>query len=185
MALDYNSWDVKEGVLLGLLNSSEEMFFPTIPNFIFSEVANGVIDFVGGKAGEITYAKRNLITNDFEKDLWEHYQQETKKSDKLLPDLKLVLDAMLEPTWDSAPPPDNGGEYQTDLYLLFKPPTGGGICREYMISTFSLPHNFEIGGNEFMVNLEDETKQSIQQIGKKMRPFIQEDIAYIKEKYHW
>jgi len=97
----------------------------------------------------------------------------------------LVLDALLEPRFDSAPPPDHGGEYVTDLYLLFKDPLCGGICGEFSKSTFSLPYNHVLGGNEFMIDLEDETRKNIQQIGQRMKPFIQEDIKYIRKHYHW
>ena len=186
MALNQHSWTVKRGVLLGLLNSSGEIYIPTIKRFIFSEVANGVIDYIGGKAGEITYAKRNLIDDNFEPDLWKSFKEEAAKNrDKLPLDLKLVFGTLLEPSWSPAQPPDNGGEHLTDLYSLFKPSMGGGICEVYTSSRFSIPYGCVLEGREFMNSIDDETKCAIEQIGIKMKPFIQEDLKYIREHYPW
>ena len=159
---------------------------PTIEEFILSEIVNGAIDYLGGEAGEITYAKEKHIGNSYESKLYAYYHKEIRDAQRKLDvDIGTAMDKLVEAVWHYSPPDDP--YYDTDLYLQFMGFAGvGGICPVLMESTFSLPYELVSKvRKEIMPTFSESEKRDITGIGKAMRKYIEEDLEYIREHYQW
>ncbi|MBU0959666.1 MAG: hypothetical protein KKB31_06995 [Nanoarchaeota archaeon] len=183
--------DFRRGVFQATLVSSvndKTYKFPTIDEYILSEFVNGVINFVGGNAGEVIYPQFDRIASDryFEIPIREYFDKEVTldKKEKLSQRIARAVDQLLkvEGRWDA----ENKPYDDVDLYLHFKGRRFTGICHEVMRSSFSLPQEVLIKvKNEIMPGLSEAEARDVVGIGQAMRPFIEQDLDYISKKYHW
>ena len=170
------------------MSTTDKSFrIPTIEEFVLSEVVNGTIDYFGGKAGKVTYQKmRN--GNSFERALFEYFEKELKSHSKgkLNPHIRESIRKLCKPYSVNPTGPDRP-YLQTELYVHFSgKPFGGGVCPVNMRSTFSLPQETVVKvEKEVLPKLSNPERRDVEGIGKAMRKFIDNDLGFIRERYHW
>ncbi len=173
--------------ILYFSKTEDEFKFPTIKEFILSELANVVIEYITGEKGDVRYQNLRMSEPCFEDKIWESIKQAFEKSDSKLSEavkdsiLRLTELKYSHPTGPDRPYPN------PDIYSTFKGFGGcGGICEIIGKSTFSFSEetNRKIE-KEILPSLSESTKNDCRAIGKIMRGYIQEDLEYIKEHYHW
>lgn len=180
---DREKFKFRKNILEALLYcsiSGNKFIFPTIERFIFSEVIKGTLEYVTGK--ESNFEPKE---DRFELVMYNHFQQQLKKGkNPLTPGMEEALLKLLEPSWESDQWSD--GEYETELYRLFIGGGLGGICKVIMRSTFSLDQSVinHVKG-KVLPSLPKPIKRDVQGIGRLMRGYIEEDLKYIKGRYHW
>lgn len=182
---DFKLFRLSKKVLDSLLVASIEgnATLPTIEQFILSEVINGTTSYIGGRASTIKYPNF-LDENTFLREMHEYFTEQLKaKGDKLAPQTKAALESMLKPKPQHAPP--DRPYLTTDLYQHFKG-MASDICPVTHISSFSLSFDLvQKTRTETIPSFSEKERRDIVGIGRAMRPFINEDLTYIREHYHW
>lgn len=187
---DREEWSYRRHLLEAFLVSSvsEDSFrFPTIEEFILSELVNGTIEYIGGNAGNIDYQKFTYNRNDFEKELCNYFETEMSahSKGKLNSDIREAIVELcghyyVNPTGPDSPYPE------TELYTHFKGFCGGGICPVITQSSFSLSQDIIANVQKNVLpRFSDSEQKDIVGIGKSMRPYIDRDLEHIKETYLW
>jgi hypothetical protein len=195
-----NRQRILEAVLF-LSTTEENYVFPTIEQFVLSELVNGTIAYVRGRAGEVTYQKTGEVGVVYEDLLWKYYEREmstprlneihapersAQPQRNIFPGLKKIIDELVEYRW--VDPGGNDKPYpQTKLYEHFKGFAGlDGICPVRNRSTFELPHGTVMHiERQVLPFLSPEWRGDIEGIAKEMRKFIDEDLKYIRKSYQW
>lgn len=171
--------------LLVASTSEDNLRFPTIKEFILSEVVNGTIEYIGGNAGEVNYQSEG---GAFEINLYKYFKSEieTHSKGKLNPKIREVLDSLCEYHLESPTGPD-GSFLETKLYNHFKGRCGGyGICQLPTSSSFSLPQDLVIEVNrQILPSLSNEERRDILGIGKSMREYVDRDLEFMAQTSHW
>ncbi len=180
---DLNDWQ-KEGreeraFLRNLVVASEIIKWPTPEEFILSELVNGVISYTGGNAGKFKYQDSFLERTSYEDKMYDYLTEELKKPKKeLLSDLHAVIERLVKPQQVHCPP--DRPYYECNLYNTWR-----GICPVLMKSSFSLPYDFVVNTKKEIKTLNKFTRKEIKELGKAMKPFVEEDLEYIRTHYHW
>ncbi|MBI4919214.1 hypothetical protein HY837_04740 [archaeon] len=165
--------------LRNLVVASGIIRWPTPEEFILSELVNGVISYTGGNAGKFKYQNVFMDRTSYEYKMYNYFKEELKNSKKeLLADLNATIDRLVKPHQVHCPPDRPYDE--CNIYSSWK-----GICPVLMQSSFSLPYDFVINAKKDVRKLDEYTRKEIKSIGKAMKPFVEEDLEYIKSKYHW
>ena len=168
-----------------VVSTTEESFhFPTIEEFILSEVVNGVIEYCGGISGKVTYAKTGDSDGRFERLLHDFFKEEMKKSSQTLnTKVNDAITAIVQPYSVHAPP--ERPYLHTKLYGYWNG-FGCGICPVVMKSTFSLPQELIVTVKKNVLPaFSDDERKDVEGIAKAMRKYVDEDIAFIQKRYHW
>ena len=120
-------------------------------------------------------------TDYFEPHMWNYFVGELGRNPGgLQPQTEKDLRALLEPRWSYDQTGD--GSYVTELYDCFT----GGICQSLGTSTFSLPHSLVLHvEREIIPSLSERVSRDVQGIGQAMRKYVERDLEYIREHYHW
>ena len=179
-------WTILKTLLVSSTIINEEIVgLPTIKQFILSEIINGTIEYVGGDAGQITYTQQKKDPN-FSNDLFadricKHFEEEIKNYGMGLdPNIRKAITKLVK----YSPPQITGPELSEPyipLYSLFyelHPPL--------TTSTWSLPYEtVRKVKDQILPFLFDSERRDINGIANCMRKYIQEDLTYIREHYHW
>lgn len=175
------------GRLLEALLVTAGTRLPTIKDFILSEVVNGAIAAVGGEAGKVTYKDCRLVSEGFEHDLWDYFTEEMQlhAEHKITPAVRTALEKMCEPHSVHCPP--DRPYPTTELYTFFRgTPLGGGICHVRGQSIFSFPYDVVMRVRESIIPaLPEARRKDVLAIGTAMQPFVADDLAFIRQTYHW
>jgi hypothetical protein len=185
----WEDYGYRRNILESILVSSttnEQMRFPTIKQFILSEVVNGTIAYTGGNAGQFYYRKPKSSEDGFEYGIWNYLKSETKKSKvKLSPTIGEAINKLCEMRIVPAEGPMGRSYADTELYNQFKD-EWGSICEVDRYSSFSLPQETVVCvQKKFLPKLSIPEITDIMGIGKAMRPFIEKDLEFVKKQYHW
>jgi hypothetical protein len=164
-------------VLGSLLVSSMEgdkIIFPSIKEFILSEVVNGTISYIGGNSGKVVYREDGMFESGFEEKLWKYFLEELKGNTKRINQkIRDSLERLCSPHQDRH-------SFDTELYSISKEILFGGR------SSASLPYSVVKQVQEKTLPSFSKTqRRDIEGIGKAMRPEIEEDLVYIHKKYSW
>ena len=180
-------WEKEKDILETLLYFSTnrgKLMLPTIPEFIHKEVIEGLVEYVTEKESPLLHDGFHHDTH-LEGKMWEYLQKElTNVKRELNSRIKDSLMEMLEPHWESDEWAD--GEYDTKLMILFNGRYTGGICNSVFRSTFSLEQKtINRVEKEILPSLLKSEKIDLEGIGKTMQKYVERDLKYIKEQYHW
>jgi len=182
----------RRNVLEALLVSSisqESSWFPTIEQFVLSELVNATIEYVGGNAGQIIYQRFLHDEEEFEKHIYNYFKSEMERCSgekKLDPCVNRAIDKLCE--YYPVTPPEPFLPYNNvELYIHFIGGVfGEGICPVITESSFSLPYEtVERFKRDLFPKLSESEKRDIIGIGKIMRKYIDSDLEFIKERYYW
>jgi len=181
-----NELTLLETLLVSSTITDEEIIsLPTIKQFTLSEVINGTIEYIGGNAGQITYTQQqhnDPFSNDLFADrICKHFEEEIKNYGMGLdPNIRKAITKLVK----YSPPQITGPELSEPyipLYSLFyelHPPL--------TTSTWSLPYEtVKKVKDQILPFLSDSERRDINGIANCMRKYIQEDLTYIREHYHW
>jgi len=177
----------RDRILEALLVSSiteDNSRLPTIQEYILSEVVNGTIDYAGGNAGKINYQKFRHDRNKYENELIKYFKEEMSETKgEMSPKIRESIQKMTDCHWVYVPEP--GDNYPTcELYGCFR--GFGGICPVTFHSSFSLPLELVVRvQKEVLPSLSKDERRDVKGIGKAMRKYINDDLEYIREHYHW
>lgn len=195
MVLDWVKKDIERNkelarVLHGVLffaSNEGKLTMPSVEKFILSEVVNGTIAYIGGEAGRVTSLNHRLMPSGFEVQLWQYFQTEmdAHSKGKLNPRIRKAIYGLCEPHRRLEPAPDRGIYLSTELYAHFNG-VGHRFCGTFSQSTFSpeagLIYHLK---EEVLPEFSGAELRSIQGIGEAARPFVEEDVRYIRERFHW
>jgi len=163
-----------EAILVASITESSSKT-PTIKEFILSEIVNGTIEYIGGRFGKKDYQSHDY-NSIFVVDMFKYLNSEMKLRTKRTLDTK-VATALKELC--RTHPVNPGGidiHYRTvDLYDIFE-----DICPISPQSTFTPPYEMLIRiQKEFLPSLSPAEKNDIEGIGKAMRKYIDNDLAFL------
>ena len=163
--------------------TKDKFMFPTIEQFILSEVANGVIKHIRGdnrNMPHINYQMFELKENEFEKNLVKELMFSIGLFSGIMDSkVEKAITELCAPIWA-------GESYHTELYEHFKGSAGMGICQTPMKSRFSLPYEVVVRAQRIIIpSFSDAERKDVEGIGKAMRPYIEQDLEFIKERYSW
>lgn len=186
---DREEWNYRKNLLdaLLILSVCEDSYrLPTIKGFILSEVVNGTIEYVGGNAGQIDYQKYRFDRDVFEEELSKYFKEEMKahSDGRLTYKVKEAITKLCEHYYADTTGVDRPHS-TTELYSHLKgfrsifPP---GILE----STFSLSHDTITRVHKEVLPLfSEQEKRDIEGISKAMRKYINKDLRFIEQTYHW
>ncbi len=158
---------------------------PTVGKFLYSAISNGIISYVGGNPGEITYLRTLNSTRDqelweipFDIRLWNYLQLELRgeeQNPKLTANVRKTITTLLEPhpfTHDPEP-----YMYSTLLPLLASH-LGKPTClpAEKFVSNILAQSNGRLTPNDL---------EKLVGIGNAARQFLDEGTKYIEAHYRW
>jgi hypothetical protein len=154
---------------------------PWVREFIFDELVNGTIEYIGGEAGKIRYQDGHPESPNFERSLAKCLREEIEKNPKILPAmLRDYLLTMVDHTFTN-PTCINEGETNCELYGHLAP-----IPHLYAHSRSRLDSDLIAKvRNEILPSFSEREKKAIVGIGKAMRVFMNKDLEYIAKTYHW
>ena len=185
---DGKRWMYRRRLLEALLvSSTSEVSFrlPTIKDFILSEVVNGTIEYVGGNAGRIRYRRPEEVPNGlrFEREIFKYFESdlEAHSEGRLDPKVEDAVRELSRPCLERSPP--DRPLVSTELYDQFM--GGTGLFPTIMPSRFSLPQESLISAARFIPSLPDLERENVEGIGKAMRKYIDDDLKFIRETYHY
>ena len=170
--------------------SGENAEFPTIKEFILSEIVNSVIEYTGGSVGGVRYSDFfPEKPSSFERHIFRYLEEELKSGFKQKLDDKLAksIIKLCEPYF-IFPGEGNNPYFHNELYEHIN----GFGCRNIYPKTeefalllpksFLLPQEILIKvQREIMHVLSDQEKKDLKGIGKKMREYIDRDLKFIKK----
>jgi len=162
--------------------SKDDSRFPSIEEFILSEIVNGTIEYIGGNSGQKDYQKLRYI-DGFEKEIGVYFESEMNahSQEKLDPTIRDALIKLCQYYYENPIGSDANQQPRTELYNHF-----AEICPVAAQSTFLLHQdNIIRARQEFISKLSDSEKKDIEGIGKTMRKYIDKDVKFIREKYYW
>jgi hypothetical protein len=168
-----------EAVLVSSMTEDNHRL-PTIAEFILGELVNGIMTYIGEKEPKMSYLNFKG-TYGFENKIFAYIVDKSQLiGEKLDPKIKKIIDEItfvriVHPYPDDAYP-------VCSLYNIFK----GRICHVFNKSTFSLPYDAVIRTRkETIPSLSETERKDVIEIGQAMRPFIEQDLEYIKKNYRW
>ncbi|MFH1511180.1 MAG: hypothetical protein ABIF10_05795, partial [Candidatus Woesearchaeota archaeon] len=178
----------KRGLLLEAIlycaTTEQKPMLPTIEQFVLSELVNGTIQYSGGNAGKLNYQMFLAEPKAFERSMWQYYHQQAAKG-KLSQDVYDSITTLVKYKMVNAGGPDKPFA-QTELYTHFKGGAGYEICPVTFSSIFSLPYKTVLRvRNTTLPSYSRKEKEHVEGIGAAMRPFIEQDMEFIKKTYCW
>ena len=162
---------------------SEKSFrFPTIKEFILSELVNATIEYIDGNAGKIFYQDFRM-RDDFLDEIYNYLEDEIKIShkEKLSNNIKTAIKELCQPytVFSGFDKP----HYHTELFDIFNIISGDKTV--FYTTMFSLPQEVLIRANKELSSFSRPEKNDINGIGKLMRKYIDNDLGYIANHYFW
>lgn len=187
---DHKEWNYQRSILEAILffsTSEESLRLPTIEEFILSEIINATIEYVGGNAGQIKYNQFRLDRTQHENKICNYFKSEIELNSKRKLNPKIQKSLLSQCEVNFVDPEGPGKIYiQTGLYIHFKGYLGEGICPRIMQSIFSFPQEIIIHvQKEILPSLSKHEIEDLQNIGKIMRKYIDEDINHIQKHIYW
>ncbi len=165
-----------ETFLVSPMNSGKKEF-PTIGKFLLSELVNGTISFVGGSAGKVDNHRYYFERGGFEKTLIPYFQEQMTEERRAKIDSAVIepIEKMIKYGWANKCNP-------------YFDPTPVCEVYEFASNIFEVPHSVSFltidvsdRANRTLESLTKKQREQVQGIGKAMRPFIEEDMIYIKK----
>jgi hypothetical protein len=184
-------WMYRHNILEAILVESmtkNRLRFPTIKEFILSELVNGTIDYIEGKSRQVEYQQFKLKSDIFERELYESFESQmiAHSRGKLNPKVRRALMKLCEDYYVHPTGPDSRPYLHTELYTHFKGFGGGGICPIVMESSFSFPYDAVIRVQKQVIpSLSAPERRDVEGIGRAMGKHIDNDLKFIGRKYHW
>jgi len=156
--------------------------FPTIEKFLLSELINGVVTYVGGKVEQVDYwayyfgdggLEEKLVKEIFQREMTEERRK------KIQPKIMRAIDKMINYSYVSP----SGLSFDTFPYCEVYGFAGDIFGVPKPISY--LTDNVINRADEMLTSLKEQERENVYGIGRVMRPFIEQDIDYIKRVYFW
>ncbi len=169
--------------LLVLSSAHRGYTLPTLNSFILSEVANGVIGYLGGNAGEVVARDYDEVMFVDKIDAELRKNMDSRGKGKLTPDLEQTIRKLC------GAQTRGGGHYEEvsihcDLYNIFKSPYG--ICDVTNRSTFRLSHSVVSQvEQDILPRMVEKDRVDVQGIASRMREQLDLDLRYISENFRW
>lgn len=180
----FNNGAFLEAILT--LAQEDSLCLPTAKEFILSEFCNGVIQYIGGNAGLVTYRPYRLgRLRIFEFDIWSYLERElvSDSAHKLSPRVRAAVTGLAGYKENDPGGPGKSYPYPT-LYLHFSGWCGTGICPITLQKWFKLSDTSTFQAAEWLGRQKKAEQREIEGIARSMVPIIQEDVAYLKGIYY-